>query len=189
MWKTHTHIYTHMCTHTCVCIELSFSIMVLRWSFELEMYLGSGEGSSLDSATGVEFYCSCSSKYYTFENNTLILHCKNHYVFGPHSQVNKADCTCFHSTWLPDLLSPLHSRCTGYAANAFNASSTEQVPGGREATAVGAFTVPKAQFSDFSACSGGWMVSSAGSDAAVIVTWNHQAEPTDVSHPEKTRTK
>ena len=84
-----------MCTHTCVCIELSFSIMVLRWSFELEMYLGSGEGSSLDSATGVEFYCSCSSKYYTFENNTLILHCKNHYVFGPHSQVNKADAPAF----------------------------------------------------------------------------------------------
>lgn len=23
MWKKHTHIYTHMCTHTCVCIELS----------------------------------------------------------------------------------------------------------------------------------------------------------------------
>lgn len=82
MWKKHTHIYTHMCTHTCV---YRIVIMVLTWSFELEMYLDSGEGSSLDSATGVEFYCSCSSKYYTFENNTVILHCKNHNVFRPRS--------------------------------------------------------------------------------------------------------
>lgn len=59
-----------MCTHTCV---YRIVITVLTWSFELEMYLDSGEGSSLDSATGVEFYWFLLIKILYFENNTDFL--------------------------------------------------------------------------------------------------------------------